>query len=205
MTIRAMEKFGVRVSQDEPMLYKVPAGSYEPAIFQIEADATSSAYILASAWILNKEVKIINLPSDTLQGDIIFDEILEKMKEEGKLVLDLNQNPDLVPAAVAVSIFRNGETEIVNVKHLKNKESDRLSVLCSQLALLNADIHETEHGLVIKPSHLHGNAVLNPHEDHRMAMAFAITGLRLPDIEILDKKCVSKSFPDFFEIMEKIR
>jgi len=102
-----------------------------------------------------------------------------------------------------VSLFADGETEIRGVPHLRLKESDRIAVLCEAVALLGGYARATEGGLVIRPRRLRG-ARIDPHGDHRMAMAFAVAGLRVPDLTISNPACVSKSYPAFWDDFERL-
>jgi len=105
--------------------------------------------------------------------------------------------PDVVPTLAAVALFAESPTRIRNVAHLRHKESDRLSVLAAELRKFGALITEYDDGLGVVPSNLHG-ATIDPHGDHRMAMACALVGLRVPGVVITDPGCVRKSFPQFW-------
>jgi 3-phosphoshikimate 1-carboxyvinyltransferase len=115
----------------------------------------------------------------------------------------MNRMPDVVPTLVAVSLFAEGTTTIRNIAHLRFKESDRLATLVQEVGKLGARIGLVSENLEIEPADLHG-AELDPHDDHRMAMTFALIGLRVPGIRISNPSCVRKSFPGFWEELEKI-
>ena len=111
---------------------------------------------------------------------------------------------DLVPTLAAVATFAETTTRIRGVGFIRAKESDRLGDLCSELRRAGADATETPDGLVIEPSTLHGCAV-DTHHDHRLAMAFGLIGLRVPDIEITDPGVVTKSWPGYWTMLEELR
>ena len=115
----------------------------------------------------------------------------------------MNEIPDCVPALAVVAAFANGDTTITNVAHLRYKESDRLNALSTQLTKLGAKTQVTKDGLAIHPQKLHGT-VIDTYNDHRIAMSFAVAGLRVSGIEISNPKCVTKSFPNFWEEFKKI-
>jgi 3-phosphoshikimate 1-carboxyvinyltransferase len=110
---------------------------------------------------------------------------------------DLGDCPDIAPTAAVVALFADGTTRLRGLQHLKLKESDRIAALCSGIAALGGDARPEPDGLTIAPRRLHGGAI-DPHGDHRMAMAFAVAGLRVPGVRILDPDCVVKSYPEFW-------
>ena len=117
---------------------------------------------------------------------------------------DMGTMPDMVPTLAAVALFARGRTIIRNVPHLRYKESDRLEAIATQWHQLGARLEELPDGLII-----HGNlplsgAILDPHDDHRIAMALAVIGLRVSHLQIKNGDCVNKSFPNFWELWEKL-
>ena len=115
----------------------------------------------------------------------------------------MNRMPDAVPTLAAVALFAAGPTHISNVAHLRYKESDRLGTLADELRHLGADITVHDDGMTVRPIWLNG-AALDAHEDHRLAMSFALIGLRVPGVTILGPECVSKSYPRFWEELDKL-
>ncbi len=111
---------------------------------------------------------------------------------------------DLVPTHAAVALFASTPTTIGGVGFIRAKESDRLGDLCAGLRRLGASATETDDGLVIEPSELHGGQV-RTHDDHRLAMAFGVIGLRVPGVEIEDPDVVSKSWPGYWGMLEGLR
>ncbi|HSQ76829.1 MAG TPA: 3-phosphoshikimate 1-carboxyvinyltransferase [Bacteroidota bacterium] len=219
MTIRVMSSFGAGVRVRESQ-FEVPAGTgYHAAAYQVEADASSATYPFAAAALCGGPVAVPHLAADSLQGDAGFLDVLARMgcqvHREGERVavvrrealrgidVDMNAMPDAVPALVAAALFAESPTRIRNVAHLRFKESDRLGTLAEELAQIGADVRVTEDGLDIHPVPLHG-AQLDPHEDHRLAMMFALIGLRVPGIAVETPDCVAKSYPRFWDELARL-
>jgi 3-phosphoshikimate 1-carboxyvinyltransferase len=121
----------------------------------------------------------------------------------GDFVFDLNDMPDMVPTLAVLAAFREGRTTITNVAHLRLKESDRLGALACELSRIGIVAQETTDGLVIQGGEPQP-ALIETYDDHRLAMSFAVAGLVCRGIEVMDKKCVDKSFPGFWEELKKI-
>jgi 3-phosphoshikimate 1-carboxyvinyltransferase len=110
----------------------------------------------------------------------------------------MNSTPDLVPTLAAVALFAEGMTRLRNIAHVRHKESNRVEELARELSRLGADVRTTADSLEIHPAPLHGS-LLDSHEDHRLAMSFALVGLRVPGVLIDNPECVRKSFPKFWD------
>jgi 3-phosphoshikimate 1-carboxyvinyltransferase len=221
MTIDVMRKFGAEVFEEEGgRLFVVRAGQrYIPVNFEVETDASGATYGMAAAAIAGGEILIPRLRMDSRQADIGFARILHEMgcvvAEDGGGIrvarggalrgvdVDMNRLPDAVPTMVAVALFADGPSRIRNVAHLRFKESDRLSALEGEIRKLGAEAVIHEEGLVIRPAPLKGD-LLETYDDHRLAMAFALIGLRVPGISVRNPGCVRKSFPRFWEEFEKL-
>lgn len=219
MTIDVMKQFGVDVGISGAR-YSVPAGTaYHTAAYDVEPDASAATYAYAAAAIAGGEVAVHGMRRDSLQSDVGLLSVLGDMgcavawTPEGVVVrrtgglrgvaVDMNRMPDAVPSLVAAALFASGPTRITNVAHLRFKESDRLGTLAEELRSLGADITVFDDGLAVNPGPLHA-ATLDAHEDHRLAMSFALIGLRVPGITIVGPECVTKSFPRFWEEMETL-
>jgi 3-phosphoshikimate 1-carboxyvinyltransferase len=119
--------------------------------------------------------------------------------------------PAAVLAAAVTALFAQGTSRITNVANLRIKETDRLAALERELRKLGADAHADASSLTITPGHSHTpggalrGATIETYDDHRMAMAFALAGLRVPGVRILDPACVSKSWPRYFEAFDRLR
>ncbi len=222
LTVDVMRIFGAQVERDSSAgVYRVSCRHrYVPSRYRVETDASGATYGMAAAAIAGGRVRIPGLSPATHQADIRMADILEKMgcvcsEEDGSMTLrcagslrgvdvDMNLLPDAVPTLAVVALFAEGQTRIRNVAHLRHKESDRLGCLESELRKVGAQVVVDEGGLVITPAPLSG-ALLDTHNDHRLAMAFALVGLRVSGVSITDPGCVAKSFPHFWEEFEKLR
>jgi len=219
MTLRVMASFGVDVQLQDSRFAIAAAARYRPADYPVEADASGATYPFAAGALCGGPVGVPYLAADSMQGDAGFLDVLSRMGcrvlREGARVsvvrqeplhgidADMNAMPDAVPALVAVALFAGSPTRIRNVAHLRFKESDRLGTLAAELGRLGADVRATDDGLEIHPVLLHG-AQLDPHEDHRLAMMFALIGLRVPGILVETPDCVAKSFPRFWDELARL-
>lgn len=217
MTLRVMRAFGVEVGERAGGFSVAPDARYRGATYTVEADASGATYPFAAVALRGGRVRVPGLTQDSMQSDAGFIDVMCRMGctirwEDGGAVMertgplrgidvDMNAMPDAVPALVAVALFADGPTRIRNVAHLRYKESDRLGTLAGQLRLLGADITVLDDGLAIAPGPLHG-AQLDPHEDHRLAMMFALIGLRVGGVVVEDPDCVRKSFPRFWDELD---
>ncbi len=219
MTIDVMNKFGVTVERNSYKEFYVKAGqNYRGCEYMVEPDASGASYFFAAAAITGGKIRVEGLGEGSLQGDATFVDILEKMGcrtrksqdwlevEGGELVgidVDMNDTPDVVQTLAPVAAFAEGTTRIRNVRNLRYKETDRISAIVNELKKVGVAVKEYEDGLEINPSPPHA-AQISTYNDHRMAMSFAILGLRTKGIIIENPKCVDKTFPDFFERLEKL-
>ncbi len=206
MTLEALRRFGGRGEWTSDRTIEIHAGGLRGTKYVVEGDHSAAAMVLAAGWIAGRSVEIDNTEADSLQGDRIFAQVLRALDRPGPREIDLGDAPDVVPPAVAAALFAQGGTRIVNVAHLRIKESDRMAVLARELAKVGARIDVGRDSMTVTPdSALGGEATLDPHGDHRMAMAFGLVSLRVPGIEVLDPGCVSKSYPDFWSVLEAFR
>lgn len=221
MTIEAMKAFGVEVTREAPNRYSVKSAQrYEGKTYRIEGDVSSASYFFLAAALCKGRVRVQNLNPRTLQGDIKLLPIMERLGctviigdhwvevvggelPPGECVFDLGDMPDMVPTLSVLAPFRSGRTVIKNVSHLRTKESDRLKALVTELKKTGVRAEEREDGLAIDGNGPHG-AEIEAYNDHRIAMSFAILGLRTPGVKIKDKNCVKKSFPGFWEELKKL-
>ncbi|MBM4067353.1 MAG: 3-phosphoshikimate 1-carboxyvinyltransferase [Planctomycetes bacterium] len=185
----------------------------------IEPDASAASYFLAAAAISGGRVTVLDLPANSLQGDVAFVDVLADMGcrvercSSGITVhgrplrgidVDMNGISDTVMTLGAVACFADGPTTIRNVGHIRHKETDRLSALATELRRIGAEVEEFTDGLTITPGPLHG-AEIETYNDHRMAMSLALVGLNVPGIVIKDPRCVGKTYPEFFRDLERLR
>lgn len=205
MTIQTLDAFGGQGRWLDSNTIEVEAGRLEGRHYVVEGDWSAAAMVLAGGFITGRPVEIENLPVRSLQGDRIILDVLNRLERGRHNTLDLESTPDLVPAVVAAALFANGETRIEGIGHLRFKESDRLAVLADELTKLGASIQQESSALSIRPKSLRSGAPLDPHGDHRMAMAFGLVSLGVSGIEVLDRGCVSKSFPRFWDVLKRLR
>lgn len=186
-----------------------------PCTYRVEADAASANYFLAAAAATRGRAIVRGIGRDTVQGEIRFVDVLARMGcrvEVGGdfhevrggdlhgVDVDMNATPDSVQTLAAISIFARGATRIRNVANLRVKETDRIAALATELRKLGAKVDEFPDGLAIEPGPLRPASIAT-YRDHRMAMSFAIAALAAPGLSIEDPGCVSKSFPDFFDVL----
>lgn len=202
LTAEVMKAFGGNVEYDNNRITVLPT-TYHGADYWVEGDWSSASYLFAAMMITGRFFSIDNLNAESVQGDRQIVHYLETVANgEGELTLDLRDTPDIVPTLAVFALLQQREVTFTNISHLRHKESDRLHVLARELRKVGANITEWPDGLVVRPSLLKGNVTLNPESDHRMAMAFSLLRLRLSDITILEPECVTKSYPDFWKVME---
>jgi 3-phosphoshikimate 1-carboxyvinyltransferase len=219
MTARLMERFGVTVQRPDGATWRVRPGAYRAAGVAVEPDASSAAFLWAAAAVTGGAVTVEGLGGHSLQGDAAAADLLGRMgcaverREEGTQVrgplargLDagLGGTPDLVPALAAAACFAPGPSTFRGVAHLRFKESDRLAVLADGLSAVGATVLLDGGRMTIVPGEGYRGATLDPRGDHRMAMAFALLGLRVPGVKVLQPSCVGKSFPEFFAVLESL-
>ena len=214
MTVAMMQRAGCNaVWLDEQMVH-IPGGGYSADSIAIEPDWSSAAFVQAAAWIAGKSVEIAGLvPAlHSLQGDSVFGEWIRQIDDarpgEDNLRFDLTHVPDLLPPLTVAALFAPVGVHISGAEHTRVKECDRLAVLARELGKLGAQIEELPDGFRVRPfnpAEGAGNGVeLDPEDDHRMAMAFGLARLRVPGLQIRNPECVSKSFPDFWAVLDQI-
>jgi 3-phosphoshikimate 1-carboxyvinyltransferase len=158
-------------------------------------------------------VVIENIDRGSIQGDLRFLEILGRMGAEVRwsvnavevigggtfrgIDLDMSHMPDMVPTLAAIAPFADTPTRIRNVGFIRDHESDRIAALVAELERLGAKVEQFDDGLEVHPSKLHA-ASIETYDDHRIAMSFAIVGLRLPGVTIEHPSCTAKTYPRFF-------
>ncbi len=219
LTLEVLGDFGVSYYREGYRYFQLPGGQcYLPQEYEIEADASSASYFWAAAALTGGRVTITNLSLESSQGDAAFPRVLEGMGctvsetpegltlEGGPLVAvsaDMAAMPDLVPTLAVLAAFAEGDTVITGVAHLRHKESNRLHAVAAELAKMGLEAWETEDGLVIRGGAPRG-ALIHTYNDHRIAMSFAVAGLKTPGVVISDPDCVAKSFPDFWEFWGRL-
>lgn len=219
MTLAVMAEFGIRVEASQALnFFRIPRGCYQGRRYAIEGDASGASYFWAAAAVTGGRVTVANVPVPSLQGDANLLPYLARMgcgiEQSGggitvigpeqleAIELDMGDMPDVAPTLAVVAAFAEGTTIINNIGHLRIKECDRLSAVVSELRKLGVEAEEEPARMIIhgraKGMGLHG-ADIETYKDHRMAMCFAVAGLRIPGVRITGEDCVAKSFPDFWE------
>jgi 3-phosphoshikimate 1-carboxyvinyltransferase len=225
MTRRVMEAFGGRAGPVGPGGWDIAPGGYDARRYAIEPDASAASYFFAAAAITGGRVRVEGLTHRSLQGDVAFCDVLERMGctvewEEGDTAaaggaitvsgraargidVDMNAISDTVPTLAVVALFAAGSTTIRNVAHIRDKETDRIGDLVRELRRLGGEVTELADGLAITPAPLHG-ATLATYDDHRMAMSLALAGLIVPEVRIENPSCVGKTFPGYWRCLEHL-
>lgn len=220
MTLSVMNAFGVQVEAVPTLNYfRIPMGCYRGREYRIEGDASGASYFWAAAAITGGRVTVANVPVPSLQGDAQLLPLLARMgcdvirSKEGGLTLrgpkqlqaievDMGDMPDVAPTLAIVAAFAEGTTVIKNIAHLRIKECDRLSAMVTELGRMGAEVEERPGSMIIHGraggSNLYG-AEIETYDDHRIAMCFAVAGLKVPGVKITGEACVAKSFPDFWD------
>jgi 3-phosphoshikimate 1-carboxyvinyltransferase len=216
-----MRQFGVTVKRDRYRHFTIESGQrYQPGCFTIEGDVSNASYFWAAAAVTGGTVTTENVsPLSTNQGDRAFLDILEEMgcrvrRERDRVTVrggvlsgidaDMAAMPDMVPTLAAIALFAQGRTTLRNVSHLRHKESDRLWAIACEWGRLGAWVDELSDGIIIRGGERLSGTVVDPHDDHRLAMSLAVVGLRVPKIRIKNERCVSKSFPQFWELWDRL-
>ncbi|KAH7519592.1 hypothetical protein FEM48_Zijuj08G0053300 [Ziziphus jujuba var. spinosa] len=229
MTLKLMERFGVSVQHNGSwdrffvqggQKYKSPGSAY------VEGDASSASYFLAGAAVTGGTVTVEGCGTSSLQGDVKFAEVLEKMgakvtwtetsvtvtgprrdaSRRGHLkAIDVNMNkmPDVAMTLAVVALFADGPTAIRDVASWRVKETERMIAICTELRKLGATVEEGPDYCIITPPEKLNVTAIDTYDDHRMAMAFSLAACGDVPVTINDPGCTRKTFPDYFEVLGK--
>lgn len=221
LTLQLMEKFGANIEYEQNLKRIVVHPSpYTPQDIKLEADASTACYFLALAALTNGKVRIDNLTYETKQPDIKMVDVLEQMgckvtkgssfielegvsQLKGGFEISMREMSDQTLTLAALAPFADGPITIKDVEHIRHHESDRISVICESLTQLGIRVEEFKEGLKVYP----GNpkpALLNTHDDHRVAMSLALIGSKVAGIQLNDPGCVSKTCPQYFGLLESL-
>jgi 3-phosphoshikimate 1-carboxyvinyltransferase len=222
MTEVVLSKHSIAVGVKENFIAIPPNQIYKAADDKVPGDFSSAAFLLAAAAITNSDVTVTNLNYEAVQGDKAILGILKEMGINGRvcpgsieikstgdslksITLNVKNIPDLVPAITVLACFAEGTSKISGASRLKLKESDRLQSLQIGLSKMGAKIMVNNDGLTIKGgAKLHG-ATIDPHNDHRIAMACSVAALGAEGSTIIkNPKCIRKSYPQFFSHLKQI-
>lgn len=218
LTAAVMRSFGV-----SPALYPssvaVAPGTYAAADFAVEPDASAASYFFAAAAMTGGTVRVDGLGTRSYQADLRLVRILEAMGASVRITsdftevsgvgpldgveVDMSDCSDMVPTLAAVAATARTPTTITGVEFIRRKETDRVAISARELRRCGVTVDEFDDGLTIHPGPRKG-AVIDPEGDHRMAMAFAALGLVTPGMSIADPGCVAKTFPDFWDVLDRL-
>lgn len=220
LTLDMLTKFGIEIINNDYKEFIIKGNQkYKPYDYTIEGDFSQSAFFLV-ADCLGASIKLNAMNMNSHQGDKkILNDILDFKSnihyENGELyadslktkgaIIDFSQSPDLGPALTVLASLSSGKSEFINASRLRIKECDRITCMKEELEKLGAKIEEHEDGMTIYGVDSLNGGVIDSHNDHRVAMAMAMASLKCNgDIKILNAGCVSKSYPNFWEVFEKL-
>ncbi|GAA3017087.1 3-phosphoshikimate 1-carboxyvinyltransferase [Streptosporangium longisporum] len=219
MTVAALAEMGVQVKRDGYTRFTVTAGqSFRGGPVTVEPDASGMSYLLAAAAVLGGRVTIPGIGPDSHQGDVGLVEVLTRMGcsasfDDGAITLkggrlrgvevDMDNMPDVVPTLAVVAAFAEGDTHISNIASLRVKECDRIAAVTTELRKMGISVQEYPDAMTITGGTPAG-AVIDTYDDHRIAMCFAVAGLRTEGVVIRDPGCVAKSFPTFWQTLDTL-
>ncbi len=225
MTLGVMADFGIRIERDGYQHFSLNPGVYtSPRTYAIETDASAASYFFAVPAILGGTISVNDISLYSKQGDIQFVNILKKMGctvyEHQNIIdvkgpdhiqnlsgidIDMSDIPDTAQTLAVIAPFASTPTHIHGIASARVKESDRVSATCVELRRLGVTVEEHLDGMSIYPCKKISPALINTYNDHRMAMSFSLIGLKVPGVEIENPGCVSKTFPDYFDVLDKLR
>ena len=215
MTRAVMAAFGVSADG-----FRVAPAAYAPTDFAIEPDASAASYFFAAAAITGGRVTVEGLGADSIQGDVAFLDVLERMGarvDRGPasttvsgtgtlrgIDVDMSDISDTAQTLAAVAVFADGPTRVRGIGFIRRKETDRIAAIVGELRRAGIEASEEDDGFVIVPGEVEP-VRFETHDDHRMAMSLALLGLRVAGIELADPGCVAKTYPAFFEDLAMLR
>lgn len=222
MTIAIMRDFGVEVDHHGYERFTIhPSFFFSLSSYSIESDASAASYFFAAPAICGGTVRVENISRKSVQGDIGFLDVLTKMgctveEADNSIIVhrpssivgvdvDMRDIPDTAQTLAAIAPFADSPTRIRGIASARVKETDRVHATCTELARLGVRVEEHEDGMTIHPVEKMRPAIIQTYNDHRMAMAFSIIGLRFDGVTIENPSCVSKTFPNYFEVLETLR
>ncbi|MDV5141202.1 3-phosphoshikimate 1-carboxyvinyltransferase [Chimaeribacter arupi] len=216
ITLNMMASFGIRVDHDNYQVFHITGNqTYQaPGDYLVEGDASSASYFLAAAAIKGGTVRVTGIGRNSMQGDIHFADVLEKMGARitwgdayiectrGTLQgidMDMNAIPDAAMTIATTALFAQGTTTIRNIYNWRVKETDRLAAMATELRKVGAEVEEGHDYIRVTPPARLQKAEIGTYDDHRMAMCFSLVALSDTPVTILDPKCTAKTFPDYFD------
>lgn len=222
MTINLMKKFGIKVEKNGQNKFIVKKQPLIPTNYVVESDLSGASYFFAAGAVTGKVVRVNNINLNSKQGDLAFPDLLEKMgcqvkknikkgwiEVKGPKILkginvNMSEMPDTAQTLAVVAAFAKGKTTITGLSTLKIKETDRLKALKNELNKMKIKCKITDDSIEIEGGNPQ-KANIETYGDHRMAMAFAVVKLKVPELKMRNLKVVSKSFPDFWNKFNLIK
>jgi 3-phosphoshikimate 1-carboxyvinyltransferase len=220
LTVAVMAGFGVTVGRPDERTWVVDPQPYEATDCTVEPDATAASYVFGAAALLGGSARVHGLGEGALQGDVAFADLLARMGARVErtststtvtgtgtlrgIEADMAQISDTAQTLAVVAVFAEGPTRISGIGFIRGKETDRIAAVVAELRRLGIDAVEEADGFVVHPGPVHEGTV-RTYDDHRMAMSFALAGLRVPGIRIADPGCVAKTFPGYWRLLDELR
>lgn len=221
ITLNLMKTFGVEIANHHYQQFVVKGGQqyHSPGRYLVEGDASSASYFLAAGAIKGGTVKVTGIGRKSMQGDIRFADVLEKMGatitwgddfiactrgELHAIDMDMNHIPDAAMTIATTALFAKGTTTLRNIYNWRVKETDRLFAMATELRKVGAEVGEGHDYIRITPPAKLQHADIGTYNDHRMAMCFSLVALSDTPVTILDPKCTAKTFPDYFEQLARM-
>ena len=221
ITLHIMKTFGVDVQNDNYEIFTIKGGQTYKAVehYRVEGDASSASYFLAAAAIKGGTVKVTGIGKSSIQGDVAFVDVLEKMgakvewgddfvsvtkAELNAIDMDFNHIPDAAMTIATTALFVEGTTVLRNIYNWRVKETDRLFAMATELRKVGAEVEEGEDYLKITAPKQLKHANIDTYDDHRMAMCFSLLALDPVSVTINEPECTAKTFPTYFEVLESI-
>ncbi|EEC0241531.1 3-phosphoshikimate 1-carboxyvinyltransferase [Salmonella enterica subsp. enterica] len=221
ITLNLMKTFGVEIANHHYQQFVVKGGQqyHSPGRYLVEGDASSASYFLAAGAIKGGTVKVTGIGRKSMQGDIRFADVLEKMGatitwgddfiactrgELHAVDMDMNHIPDAAMTIATTALFAKGTTTLRNIYNWRVKETDRLFAMATELRKVGAEVEEGHDYIRITPPAKLHHADIGTYNDHRMAMCFSLVALSDTPVTILDPKCTAKTFPDYFEQLARM-
>ncbi len=221
ITLNLMKTFGVEIAHHHYQQFVVKGGQqyHSPGRYLVEGDASSASYFLAAGAIKGGTVKVTGIGRKSMQGDIRFADVLEKMGatitwgddfiactrgELHAIDMDMNHIPDAAMTIATTALFAKGTTTLRNIYNWRVKETDRLFAMATELRKVGAEVEEGHDYIRITPPAKLHHADIGTYNDHRMAMCFSLVALSDTPVTILDPKCTAKTFPDYFEQLARM-
>jgi 3-phosphoshikimate 1-carboxyvinyltransferase len=219
VTAQAMKAFGATMTHDQFRRFEVAPGAYAATEYEVEPDASAASYFFAAAALTGGRVVVQGLGGRSLQGDLDFVRLLERMgcqvrqtDSETEVIgpaqlagieADMSSMSDTAQTIAAIAPFAQTPTRITGIGFIRRKETNRVAAVVTELRRLGIRAEEESDGFIVHPGKPRPGRV-ETYDDHRMAMSFSVLGLAAHGIDILNPGCVSKTFPHYFTELEKL-